>query len=449
MISTCRCSTATTSPTRPARVFVHTAPSHGRDDFDIWMASNRVLRERGIDTRIPYTVDADGFLTADAPGFEGRRVIDDKGNKGDANDAIIKALIESGNLVARGRLKHQYPHSWRSKKPLIFRNTPQWFIALDQPFLLPLAGEGGPTQSGRMRGDEAGSDAPAPRDAPSSDPASRGHLLPQAGEGRAAANQPTLRAVALEEIARTRWVPEAGENRINGMIANRPDWVVSRQRAWGVPIAIFVDAESQAAGRCGGQRAHPGCLRERGRRRLVRGGRARTLPGAARQRRMEKGRRRARRLVRLGLDARLHDGRSRAIPRPRRHYARARRARPGHVPRRLGPAPRLVPFLVARGQRHARPRALRCRADARVRARRARAQDGEIRRQCRCAANRHQGFRRRHSAPVGRRVRLFRRPAYRAGNPQDLRRNLQEAAQHDPLDARRARPLRRAAAGGP
>ncbi len=184
--------------------FVHTAPSHGRDDFDIWMASNRMLRQRGIDPRIPYTVDADGFLTAEAPGFEGRRVIDDKGAKGDANDAIIKALIESGNLVARGRLKHQYPHSWRSKKPLIFRNTPQWFIALDAPF-----------------------------------------LLPQAGEGRAAANLPTLRGIALDEIARTRWVPEAGENRITGMIANRPDWVVSRQRAWGVPIAIFVDKDSK------------------------------------------------------------------------------------------------------------------------------------------------------------------------------------------------------------
>ncbi len=103
--------------------FVHTAPSHGRDDFDIWMAHGRWLAERNIDTRIPYTVDADGFLTKEAPGFEGRRVIDDKGNKGDANEAVIKALIEARNLVARGKLKHQYPHSWRSKKPLIFRNT--------------------------------------------------------------------------------------------------------------------------------------------------------------------------------------------------------------------------------------------------------------------------------------------------------------------------------------
>ncbi len=188
--------------------FVHTAPSHGRDDFDIWMASNRMLRERGIDPRIPYTVDADGFLTQDAPGFVGRRVLDDKGNKGDANEAVIRALVEAGTLVARGRLKHQYPHSWRSKKPLIFRNTPQWFIALDQPFLTD------------PREDE---------------------LL--GGADIELSNQPTLRGIALDEIARTRWVPAAGETRIKSMIANRPDWVVSRQRAWGVPIAIFVDTE--------------------------------------------------------------------------------------------------------------------------------------------------------------------------------------------------------------
>src|SRR6201999_587360 len=84
-------------------------------------------------THIPYTVDGDGFFTDAAPGLKGRRVITDKGEKGDANEAVTKALIEAGALVARGRLKHQYPHSWRSKKPLIFRNTPQWFIALDRP----------------------------------------------------------------------------------------------------------------------------------------------------------------------------------------------------------------------------------------------------------------------------------------------------------------------------
>jgi len=128
--------------------FVHTAPGHGREDFDIWMEYAPKLRQRGIDTDIPFTVDADGRFTKEAPGFEGKRVIDDKGNKGDANDAVIKALAEAGALIARGRLKHQYPHSWRSKKPVIFRNTPQWFIAMDKP-LLPLSpaargGEGQP-----------------------------------------------------------------------------------------------------------------------------------------------------------------------------------------------------------------------------------------------------------------------------------------------------------------
>src|SRR3569833_1679624 len=115
--------------------FVHTAPGHGREDFDIWMANARELEARGISSAIPYTVDADGALTSQAPCFSGKRVLTDKGEKGDANDAVIKALIERGALLARGRLKHQYTHSWRSNKPVIYRNTPQWFIAMDKDIL--------------------------------------------------------------------------------------------------------------------------------------------------------------------------------------------------------------------------------------------------------------------------------------------------------------------------
>jgi isoleucyl-tRNA synthetase len=230
--------------------FVHTAPGHGREDFDIWMANKAQLEARGIETRIPYTVNEDGFYTREAPGFEGKRVITDKGDKGDANDAVIQALIAAGNLIARGRLKHQYPHSWRSKKPVIFRNTPQWFIAMDKSIASgfiamdkalrhpPLEGEG--RAEGAGWGGNRASKEPSPP--PSSLRDATSPLKGEVGDAatRASTNAPTLRSIALDEIARTQWAPPAGENRIRGMVANRPDWVVSRQRAWGVPIAVFV-----------------------------------------------------------------------------------------------------------------------------------------------------------------------------------------------------------------
>ncbi len=173
--------------------FVHTAPGHGREDFDIWMEK---ARYKGIDTKIPFTVDDAGFYTEDAPGFgpsaEGgaARVIDDNGKKGDANKRVMDALIAANNLFARGRVKHDYPHSWRSKKPVIFRNTPQWFVYMDK----------------------------------------------ELGDGT------TLRSRALSAIDDTRFVPAAGQNRLRAMIEGRPDWVLSRQRAWGVPICVFADA---------------------------------------------------------------------------------------------------------------------------------------------------------------------------------------------------------------
>ena len=164
--------------------FVHTAPSHGEEDYQVWRASGR--------SQIPYMLDPDGRYLPHVPKFAGLDVLQttgkDAGKDGKANAAVIEALISADKLWARGRLTHSYPHSWRSKAPVIFRNTPQWFIALDKPM----------------------------------------------ADGR------TLRQTALAAIDATHFVPEAGRNRIRAMVEDRPDWLISRQRAWGAPIALFV-----------------------------------------------------------------------------------------------------------------------------------------------------------------------------------------------------------------
>ena len=165
--------------------FVHTAPGHGADDFEVWKAHGH--------HEVPDTVDPDGAYYPSVPLFAGLKVLETEGKKtgkfGPANPAVIEKLIEAGTLLARGRLEHSYPHSWRSKAPIIFRNTPQWFIRMDQPL--------------------------------------------KSGE--------TLRDTALSAIDATDFHPAAGKNRIRSMVAGRPDWLVSRQRAWGPPLAMSVD----------------------------------------------------------------------------------------------------------------------------------------------------------------------------------------------------------------
>ncbi|MCF8469367.1 MAG: isoleucine--tRNA ligase [Parvibaculum sp.] len=163
--------------------FVHTAPGHGQDDYAIWV-DNFGSKD------IPETVNEEGVYYDHVPLFAGKFVLTRQGKEGNANAAVIEELEKAGALLARGKVTHSYPHSWRSKAPLIFRNTPQWFVAMDAKI--------------------------------------------EAADGK------PFRQVALEEIDKVRWVPARNRNRIYSMVETRPDWVLSRQRAWGVPLTLFV-----------------------------------------------------------------------------------------------------------------------------------------------------------------------------------------------------------------
>ena len=167
--------------------FVHCAPSHGMEEFELY-------RDLGmLEQVITYNVMEDGTMRPDLPFFGGTNILNNKGKEGNANSTIINKLVESGGLLARGKIKHSYPHSWRSKAPVIYRNTPQWFAAIDR----------------------------------------------QVGDGRDDYGT-TIRERALASIDQlVTWTPQTGRNRLYSMIKDRPDWVLSRQRAWGVPLTCF------------------------------------------------------------------------------------------------------------------------------------------------------------------------------------------------------------------
>ncbi|WP_412562028.1 isoleucine--tRNA ligase [Thalassobius sp. MITS945101] len=171
--------------------FVHTAPSHGQEDYECFVARNWL-------DRMTHNVGEESEFLSHVPFFAGLRILDHKGKEGKANNAVIAKLVEAGGIIARGRITHSYPHSWRSKAPIIYRNTPQWFASVDR----------------------------------------------EVGDGQDEMGK-TIRERALNSIDQlVKWWPQTGRNRLYSMIESRPDWVLSRQRAWGVPLTCFTKKDT-------------------------------------------------------------------------------------------------------------------------------------------------------------------------------------------------------------
>ncbi len=334
--------------------FVHIAPGHGEDDWHLGQAN-------GLPT--PDTVGPDGTYLPHVPLFPGLHVYK-------AADPVCAALDEAGGLLARGILVHSYPHSWRSKAPLIFRNTPQWFIAMD--------GAHG------------------------------------------------VRAPALAAIEETRFVPPQGQNRLRSMIAQRPDWCVSRQRAWGVPIAIFVDKRT-------GEPLRDQAVIDRIADAFEAHGADAwwTMPASAF---LGEGRNpddyeQIRDIVEVWFEsgsthAFVLEG-SNSLAWPADLYLEGSDQHRGWF----------------RELRHAGPRALQGRAHPRLHARRAGAEDVEVARQRHRPAGGDHPVRRRHPQALGHVIGLHRGPAHRPRDPQAAGRALPPHPQHAALAARRARRL--------